>query len=545
MVHNSTNRRSLTGGLLWMLLAAPLFLQAQPAARTYCNYNYPEIGFAMGYFCDARQIGKNDTAIAYTYEQRDRSNQSILYEQSMVVFQKYKTRRSASLQEIEKQGRAALENRLSQMRTPFKITTSKTITGEGYEPTLRYTNEGMRYTHYTYIETSAGNNFALEYVINFYFDNGFVAATSIVECLKKLSASEAAQYKSNTPPAFASFATRPTNIEYKTSGRYQVSSSAVGLSFELAQHNLEASESAEQKTVLIDYCGISQDNRAAYGAQNPITLKLVKKLGVNDKFATIAAPYLKESFNNELNGYDAKKYPAFKNMVIFKKRWEYMPGRFYDHPEPYRYLFEYNGYVYDLAGENPQKAILDSLLKTIQVYKGAPTTAATTPATGTNANEAFNRDLLLGMEEWLKDQFATVKGREKPSNTLGALMTKRFETTLKLGSYPTEIVEEGLAPDKRRDWTGTLGSFDSKANALKMYNDWQKTFSTFKHELFQLKLVRKTEDEVVWSPHQLQQGLPPQFSKMELRLRLKESFLVENGKMVTRYEVLLTTGSKL
>jgi hypothetical protein len=545
MIHDSIIRKTLPAVLLWILLAAPLLLKAQPAVRTYCDYKYPEYGFEMRYFCDAKQIEKNDSSIVFTYEHRDRSNQSIIYEQSIVFFRKFKNRNSATLQEIENWAKVALENRLSQIRSQVKVTMSKTVTADGYGPKLLYTGEGISYTHYTYIKTSSGNDLALEFENNFYFDNGFVAATSIVECLKMLSSSEAVKYENNKPPAFPSFTTRPTRIEYKTSGRYQVSSSALGLSFELPQHNLEASESAAEKMVFIDYVGVPKDNRAVYGAKNPITLKLVKKMGVNEKFATVAAPYLKESYNNQLNGYDAKKYPAFKNMVVFKKQWEFRPGMFSDLPEPYRYLFEFNGYVYDLSGEIMQHTILDSILKTIQVYKAGPTTTATTPTTSTYPSETFNRDLLLGMEEWLKDQFAAVTGKEKPSNTLGAVMTKRFETTLKMGNYPTEIVEEGLISDKRRDWVGTLGSFDSKEEALKLYNDWQKTFLTFKHEQFQLKEVRKTEDEVVWSPQLLQQGLPEQFSLMELRLRVKQQFLIENGTMVVRYHALLSVGSKL
>jgi hypothetical protein len=546
MAHDSIIRKMLPAVLLWILLAASPLLHAQPAERTYCDYKFPEYGFEMRYFCDARQINKNESSIAFTYEHLDRSNPNIIYEQSVVFLEKYKTRYSLTAQEIENRAKATLEKRLSEIRSQLGVTTSKTVTGEGYDPKLSYTRDGIRYTHYTYMKTSAGTDLALEFVNTFYFDNCFVAATSFFECLQKLSSYEAEQYRSNKPPAFATFTTRPIRIEYKTSGRYQVGSSALGLSFELAQHNLEARASAEQKMVLIDYIGVPQDNRAVYGAENPITLKLVKKMGVNEKFATIAEPYLKESYNNQLNGYEAKKYPAFKNMVVFKKQWEYRPGMFSNLPEPYRYLFEFNGYVYDLSGEITQRSIMDSILKTIQVYKAGPTTTATTPSTSTYPGETFNRDLLLGMEEWLKDRFAAYKGIKKETNTLReALGTQRFETTLKLGNYPTEIVEEGLIPDKRRDWVGTLGSFDSKEEALKLYNDWQKTFLTFKHEQFQLKEVRKTEDEVVWSPQLLLQGLPEQFSTMEVRLRVKQQFLIENGTMAVRYVVLLSVGSKL
>jgi hypothetical protein len=269
-------------------------------------------------------------------------------------------------------------------------------------------------------------------------------------------------------------------------------------------------------------------------------------MGVNEKFATVAAPYLKESYNNQLNGYDAKKYPAFKNMVVFKKRWEFRPGMFGDLPEPYRYLFEFNGFVYDLSGEITQRSIMDSILKTLRVYKGVLNSDAKILTGGTKTDGTFNRDLLLGMDEWLKDRFEAYKGTKKETKILReALGTQRFETTLKLGKYPTEIVEEGFIPDNRRDWVGTLGTFDSKEEALKLFNEWQKIFLTFKHEQFQLKEVRKTEDEVVWSPQASQKGLPEQFSTMEVRLRVKQQFLIENGTMVVRYLVLLSVGSKL
>jgi hypothetical protein len=546
MAHHSINRKILPAGLLWILLVAPLLLQAQPAERTYCDYKYPEYGFEMRYFCDAKQIKKNESSIAFTYEHLDRSNPNIIYEQSVVFLEKYKTRYSLTVQEIENRAKATLEKRLSEIRSQLGVTTSKTVTGEGYDPKLRYTTEGISYTHYTYMKTSEGTDLALEFVNTFYFDNGFVAATSFFECLKKLSSYEAEQYRSNKPPAFATFTTRPIRIEYKTSGRYQVSSSAVGLSFELAQHNLKARESAAEKMVFIDYVGVPKDNRADYGAENPITLKLVKKMGVNEKFATVAAPYLKESYNNQLNGYDAKKYPAFKNMVVFKKRWEFRPGMFGDLPEPYRYLFEFNGFVYDLSGEITQRSIMDSILKTLRVYKGVLNSDAKILTGGTKTDGTFNRDLLLGMDEWLKDRFEAYKGTKKETKILReALGTQRFETTLKLGKYPTEIVEEGFIPDNRRDWVGTLGTFDSKEEALKLFNEWQKIFLTFKHEQFQLKEVRKTEDEVVWSPQASQKGLPEQFSTMEVRLRVKQQFLIENGTMVVRYLVLLSVGSKL
>lgn len=382
----------------------------------------------------------------------------------------------------------------------------------------------------------------------YFFDNGKIAATANIHCTQLLSASEAEKYKKETSPGIIFMLSQPRINFYKLKTNYRISSNALGLSFDLPQHNLSATEVVDQKLVKIDYSGMSEITRAAHSLNPAITLKLVKKLASNEKFAAIAAPYLKQSVNNELNGYDAKKYPAFKNMVVFKKRWEYRPGHFGDFPEPYRYLFEYNGYVYDLSGEVLQKTIMDSLLKTIQAYKG-PSTNMQNGTTGKLSDgvsgESINRYLLLGMEAWLKDRFLSVKGNEIPSSGFGNFMTTRYATVLKAGTYSTEIVEKGTVPDKRRDWVIIVDSFENKVAAAQAFKKLCDSLLSFKHEKFQLKQVQKSDEEVVWMPHALHNDLPPELSKVEIRVLLNERFFVANGKIEMRYEVLITVGCQL
>jgi hypothetical protein len=156
---------------------------------------------------------KNESSVVFPFEHLDLSNPNIIYEQSVVFLEKYKTGYSLTAQEIENLAKATLEKRLSEIRSQLGVTTSKTDTGEGYDPKLCYTTEGISFTHYTHMKTSVGSDLALEFVNDFYFEDGFVAATSFVECLKKLSSSEAEQYMNNKPPAFATFNKRPGSID--------------------------------------------------------------------------------------------------------------------------------------------------------------------------------------------------------------------------------------------------------------------------------------------------------------------------------------------
>lgn len=518
--------------LLFFLFIGSLTSGAQQVRM--CSETFPEFGLNLDFPCGGKTIQKDANSFSKSFELKD--NNGTLMEQVNLLFIKYPVPVTPTdnmvnqlREDIEKDFKAAMKNYVSATgMSDYQVLPLKSNEQE-LSPGFK-----IIYATRTAMATAPGKkNVYVYFSFEYYFKHGKIIAKSRA-LLTKVS-----KYLFDE----RSFSTDPT-LFLNIKEPYLVTHSKTLLSFELREENLVLKDLPAENGFLIDNAGITDQNRSQFKIKQPILVRLVKKIPAGQTFATATAAMVKGQPDIKTNPSDWKTNSAVPNIVLFLHYGTYSNGQRSQFGYPYRVLFEFDKTIYEIVADKKdceyQELIIKRLIETLK--KSAAGNTATAPA----QSEAFNRELLLGMEAWLKDYLASSKGEELKTNTLGALMTKRFQSTLKLQQYPSVILEEGLTPDKRRDWLVTLGSFSNKEAALPVMQQWTVYFKALQHELFQLKPIKQTAESVLWMPvPTATSGLPAQFSKLELHLLIKEIFLAENGKMVTKYEVQLRMGSKL
>lgn len=498
-----------------------------------CDEQFTPTSLQLSFPCEGKTTLKTAQQLEKTYTLYDNNQKGI--EEVYFFYTKYEnpTKPDPNIfEEVSKAMQSRFEKALKDYTKLTKASSYSMLSLKPYEPELGLSDDYFYGYRVALLKGSGSVNIYVRINVQYYFKHGLLFAGS-QEVIATVN-----EFRFND----RNFATSPSYY-HAINEPYVIPNTSIGLSFQLSKQSSIVNDPNNGAYVSIDKAGVTDAIRSRYKIKKPILIKKLKTLSPGETFTQATAGYIKGESGVIVNPGYWKANPAISNIIAIEYAGTYSDGT-KKTAYPYRILFECGKTLYEMVVDKEEAEYrfseIDKLIKTMR-HTGNTQSAANNASVASD----FNRDLLSAMEAWLKDQFASAKGKQKPYEAFSGVTTNRFETSVKLESYPTEIVEEGMQPSVRRDWVARLGSFDAKDAAQQQFNAWYQKLASFKHEMFQLKQVRKTGDLAVWVPTQLHKDLPSYFEKMEMQLYVKERFFTENGKMKSRYELLLALGSSL